>query len=77
VPVHVNTYIFYESFSDIVFFVPLTHSTGPSDVQCCVDGGSPTTGLFGVDIASTASSSTQSCFKSSGYGDFTVPRGYR
>jgi len=31
----------------------------------------------GVDISQLASSSTFSCFKSNGYGTFTVPRGYR
>lgn len=53
------------------------YCTGPTDLQCCVDGGPPVTGVFGVDISAAASSSTQSCFQSSGYGDFTVPRGYR
>jgi len=47
---------------------------GPTDIQCCVSGGS--SGEYGVDISQLASTSTFSCFKSSGY-TFVVPRGYR
>jgi len=50
------------------------YCTGPSDIKCCVQGGS--SGSYGVDISVAASTSTMSCFKSNGYS-FVVPRGYR
>jgi hypothetical protein len=48
---------------------------GPSDIQCCVNA--PKSGVYGLDICDPASVSTYSCFVSSGFGDFTVPRGFR
>lgn len=50
------------------------YCSGPADLQCCVTGGS-STGTYGVDISSTISASTASCFKSSGIS-YVVPRGY-
>jgi hypothetical protein len=51
------------------------YCTGPSDLQCCVKGGS-SSGHYGVDISSTISSSSASCFKSSGI-EYVIPRGYK
>lgn len=48
------------------------YCVGPSDIQCCVKGGS---GEYGIDISTTISSSSASCFKSSGI-TYVVPRGY-
>lgn len=50
------------------------YCTGPSDLQCCVTGSS--SGHYGVDISTTISSSSASCFKSNGI-EFVVPRGYK
>ena len=47
---------------------------GGNDIQCCVTGSKD--GLFGLDIANQASTSTYTCFAESGYGDFTIPRGF-
>lgn len=60
------------------------YCTGPSDIQCCVGGGPvpnptptpPGRDSIGVDISQALSSSTASCFKSSGV-TFIVPRGYK
>jgi hypothetical protein len=53
------------------------YCTGPSDIQCCVTGLPPApTGEYGVDISDAMSSSTGSCYKSSGI-TFVIPRGYR
>jgi hypothetical protein len=53
------------------------YCVGPSDLQCCVSGTpTPTSGDYGVDVSSTISTSTASCFKSSG-NSFVIPRGYR
>jgi GH25 family lysozyme M1 (1,4-beta-N-acetylmuramidase) len=51
------------------------YCTGPSDLQCCVTGGSSAD--YGVDISTAQSVSTMSCFKSSGYGSYIIPRGYK
>jgi hypothetical protein len=48
---------------------------GGTDIQCCVAGEK--SGLFGLDICDVASVSQYECFQSSGFGDFTVPRGFR
>jgi GH25 family lysozyme M1 (1,4-beta-N-acetylmuramidase) len=56
--------------------------TGPSDLQCCIggndndDGGSGSA-EYGVDISTTQSTSTMSCFKSNGFGSYIIPRGYK
>lgn len=50
------------------------YCAGPSDLQCCVSGSS--TSQFGVDISTTVSSSSASCFKSAGLS-FIIPRGYK
>lgn len=54
------------------------YCTGPSDLQCCVSGTppAPTSSTLGLDISAALSSSTASCFTSSGYS-FIIPRGYR
>lgn len=46
---------------------------GSSDIQCCTSQS----GMFGLDIADPATVSDMSCFMSSGYKDFIVPRGFR
>lgn len=53
------------------------YCVGPSDLQCCVSGTppSPEDSVYGVDVSYTISSSTASCFASSGYS-FVIPRGY-
>lgn len=51
------------------------YCTGPSDLQCCVSGTS--SGVYGVDVSASVSSSTFSCLKSSGFGTFAIPRGYQ
>jgi hypothetical protein len=48
---------------------------GSSDIQCCTIGSA--SGMYGLDIADPASVTDYSCFSSSGFGDFTVPRGFR
>jgi GH25 family lysozyme M1 (1,4-beta-N-acetylmuramidase) len=54
------------------------YCSGPSDLQCCVSGTpTPTTSLYGLDVSTSQSSSTTSCFVSSGYGAFIIPRGYK
>jgi hypothetical protein len=50
------------------------YCTGPSDLQCCVQGAAQTN--FGVEIATALSSSSASCFVSSGV-TFIIPRAYR
>lgn len=54
------------------------YCTGPSDLQCCVSGSPPTpsSSTQGLDISASLSSSTASCFVSSGYS-YIVPRGYQ
>lgn len=49
------------------------YCSGGNDIQCCVS----VEGLFGVDIADPASQSTYECFDNSGFGDMTIPRGFR
>ena len=53
------------------------YCTGPSDLQCCVKGSPPppTSSTYGVDISTTVSSSSASCFVSSSVS-YIVPRGY-
>jgi GH25 family lysozyme M1 (1,4-beta-N-acetylmuramidase) len=63
------------------------YCTGPSSVQCCVPNSpgpapapapSPSpSGEFGVDVSTAMSTSTASCMKSGGLGNFVIPRGYR
>lgn len=50
------------------------YCVGPSDLQCCVKGSS--SGQYGVDVSTTISSSSASCFSSSGMS-FVIPRGYK
>lgn len=51
------------------------YCTGPSDLQCCVSG-TPTSSTQGVDISASLSSSSASCFASSGIS-FVIPRGFK
>jgi hypothetical protein len=51
------------------------YCVGPSDLQCCVTGGGGSS-EYGIDVSSTISSSSASCFKSSGI-KFVIPRGYK
>jgi hypothetical protein len=51
------------------------YCVGPSDLQCCVSG-TPSSSQYGIDISSTVSSSSASCFVNSGYS-FVIPRGYQ
>lgn len=50
------------------------YCVGPSDLQCCVVGTS--SAKYGVDVSSTISTSSASCFVSAGYS-FVIPRGYQ
>lgn len=54
------------------------YCTGPSDLQCCVSGPTPTptSTSYGVDVSSTISSSSASCFHSNSIS-FVIPRGYK
>lgn len=53
------------------------YCVGPSDIQCCVSGTppTPTDSEYGLDVSYEVSSSTASCFVSSGFS-FVIPRGY-
>jgi hypothetical protein len=50
------------------------YCAGSSDIQCCV-AAVPTGGDYGIDVSSTISSSSASCFASSGIS-FVIPRGF-
>jgi hypothetical protein len=63
----------FQNLSDDFDSPPL--SPGSSDIQCCTIGSA--SGMYGLDIADPASVTDYSCFSSSGFGDFTVPRGFR
>jgi len=50
------------------------YCVGPSDLQCCVKSSG--SAQYGVDISTTVSSSSASCFKSNGIS-FIIPRAYK
>jgi len=49
--------------------------TGPTGFGCCVGNSNPVSSVYGVDVSTSISSSTASCFASS-YG-FIIPRGFK
>lgn len=51
------------------------YCTGPSDVKCCISA-TPTSGQYGVDLASELTSTQASCLKNAGIS-YIIPRGYR
>jgi hypothetical protein len=52
------------------------YCNGTSDLQCCLGGTpTPTSGIYGVDVSTTISASSASCFASNGFA-YVVPRAY-